>query len=187
MDSLYRGWLLSSPWNKLYRRSLIHSGFDKAFSLGEDFLFNLEYLCGVRRVSLLAAAPYLYEADTGGSLTKKVRPDFYKDCGERLRREETLLHDAFGEDFSLPALREVYLSDVLMMLGRRAAIAQPQERDALLGEMSRLREDALFSAVAKEAALPSRQYSMALRLLMGRRFRSLLLFYQILKKAGKIY
>ena len=41
------------PWNKLFRRRLLGQ-FDTGLSLGEDLLFNLEYLGKCRRITVLS-------------------------------------------------------------------------------------------------------------------------------------
>lgn len=54
---LYENLLLNSPTNKLYRKSKIRKMFDNNYQIGEDLLFNLEYLgqsdisiCGIKEV-----------------------------------------------------------------------------------------------------------------------------------------
>lgn len=50
---LYEQGFLNMPWNKLYKRELA-GRFDPSLSLGEDLLFNLEYLRKCRTVAVLA-------------------------------------------------------------------------------------------------------------------------------------
>ena len=54
---LYDNLLLNSPTNKLYRKSKITELFDNDYQIGEDLLFNLEYLrqpdiyiCGIKEI-----------------------------------------------------------------------------------------------------------------------------------------
>lgn len=68
---LFSNWFINSPWNKLYRRSLIKSGFNTNCSLGEDLLFNLEYLKEVNTFTSINKALYNYISDNEGSLTKR--------------------------------------------------------------------------------------------------------------------
>ena len=58
--------LVNSPCNKLYKRALIESGFPAELSMGEDLLFNLQYLRRCSRVSFLRKPFYLYEKQEGG-------------------------------------------------------------------------------------------------------------------------
>ena len=76
-DELYRGWeqmgeyfnkhfckLYSTvPWGKIYKASLImnhHVRFDSRIRLGEDLVFNLEYLRHCRSIGLSSASHYSY-------------------------------------------------------------------------------------------------------------------------------
>ena len=64
------------PWNKLFRRSLA-GRFDESLSLGEDLLFNLDYL---RRasggVAVVQKPLYHYiQNDTGNTLSSRKRDD----------------------------------------------------------------------------------------------------------------
>lgn len=45
---LYQNWILNSPWNKIYKRNMINELFDENLSLGEDLIFNLNYLKNVK-------------------------------------------------------------------------------------------------------------------------------------------
>jgi glycosyltransferase involved in cell wall biosynthesis len=51
--TLYEKSYLNMPWNKLYRKDWL-GVFDASISLGEDLLFNLEYLAKCSRISVLA-------------------------------------------------------------------------------------------------------------------------------------
>lgn len=60
--------LLGPPWNKIYRRDLLHEGFPEDVSFGEDLMFNLRFLKGAQRVAFVAAAPFFHEKRNGRSL-----------------------------------------------------------------------------------------------------------------------
>lgn len=49
---LYEQGFLNMPWNKLYKKELA-GRFDSSLSLGEDLLFNLEYLRTCRKAAVL--------------------------------------------------------------------------------------------------------------------------------------
>lgn len=50
---LYEKSYLNMPWNKMFRRAWA-GAFDTSLSLGEDLLFNLDYLRKCRRIAVLA-------------------------------------------------------------------------------------------------------------------------------------
>lgn len=64
------------PWNKLFRRNLA-GHFDESLSLGEDLLFNLDYLRKASGgVSVVQKSLYHYiQNDTGNTLSSQKRDD----------------------------------------------------------------------------------------------------------------
>lgn len=73
---LYENNLLNAPFSKLYRRSVIGTQrFDEMTRLGEDFLFNLEYLSKCRYISTIPSAGYVYNILNENSATKNFRQD----------------------------------------------------------------------------------------------------------------
>lgn len=76
---LYNRWFLNTPWNKLYKRDKIKSGFPLDLSLGEDLIFNLEYLKQCEHVSVVDEAGYQYQIiENSGSLAEQFREDRFE-------------------------------------------------------------------------------------------------------------
>lgn len=73
---LYGQGYLNMPWNKLFRRKLV-GRFDEALSLGEDLLFNLDYLQrALEGVAIVQWPLYHYiQNNTGNTLSSKKRDD----------------------------------------------------------------------------------------------------------------
>lgn len=64
-----RYWLLDYVWNKWYRREIIESfkiRFDETLSLGEDFVFNTQYMQHISSISLLKTRYYQYLTGENG-------------------------------------------------------------------------------------------------------------------------
>lgn len=73
--ALYGQGFLNMPWNKLYKRELAGE-FDESLSLGEDLLFNLDYLRRTDKIALVKAPLCHYLQDESGeSLSSKKRED----------------------------------------------------------------------------------------------------------------
>lgn len=71
---LYKNNLLNVPISKLYKRNLIGTQrFDENIRLGEDFLFNLEYLPKCKYISIVSLPGYVYNVLNENSATKKFR------------------------------------------------------------------------------------------------------------------
>ncbi len=90
---LYGQGYLNMPWNKLFRRELV-GRFDESLSLGEDLLFNLDYL---RRaaggIAVVQMPLYHYiQNDTGNTLSSRKRDDKL-DLGKRIWREAAIFYE----------------------------------------------------------------------------------------------
>lgn len=105
---IFERYLLNSPCNKLYQREKIQSGFPEDLSMGEDLLFNLNYLHQCKRVAFVKEALYVYECLNTG-LVQKKRADAIE-IAERLY----LGSMAFKEEVHLGALAERHISSIFL-------------------------------------------------------------------------
>lgn len=67
---------INRPWGKLYKTSIIKKNnikFDENVSLGEDLLFNLNYLKNISEIIMLDEGLYYYSIGNDNSLGKKYR------------------------------------------------------------------------------------------------------------------
>lgn len=70
---LYQEGFLNMPWNKLFQKSLAES-FDTSLSLGEDLLFNMDYLEKCKKVAVIPDALIHYiQEEKGNTLSSKKR------------------------------------------------------------------------------------------------------------------
>lgn len=82
---LYRSNLLNIPWNKLFFRDKIKEGFDETISLGEDLLFNINYMKQIEKIVITDAVPYHYIIEST-SLSRRFRKE-YMDVTCRIQKE----------------------------------------------------------------------------------------------------
>lgn len=80
MQRLYKDGFLNMPWNKLFRREQImgkeNFGFPVDLSLGEDLVFNQNYIAGAERISVMQICVCEYvQDDRGTTLSSKKRDD----------------------------------------------------------------------------------------------------------------
>ena len=79
--TLHDKWLDAGPVCKLYKRSVIEENqirFPEALSLGEDLLFNYEYLdCTSGSIVIINKCLYNYVKQSGDSLTKTYHEDLF--------------------------------------------------------------------------------------------------------------
>lgn len=72
---LYQTGFLNMPWNKLFKKELA-GRFDTALSLGEDLLFNVDYLEKCKSVAVISDALVHYiQEEKGNTLSSKKRDD----------------------------------------------------------------------------------------------------------------
>lgn len=71
-DLLIQGGGLNSPWNKLFKHSLINNIFNTKKSMGEDLEFCCDYLKQIKTCKTVPLELYLYNTDSEDSLTKKM-------------------------------------------------------------------------------------------------------------------
>lgn len=73
LQSILRGGLLYSPWNKIYKMSIIKKNnlrFASEMRFGEDLVFNLGYFEYVKSICYLQKALYIYaRSESGASFT----------------------------------------------------------------------------------------------------------------------
>ena len=72
--------LIGSPCNKIFMKDLMINNqikFQEGRSFAEDFMFNLDYLYHVSKVTVINKALYSYRAETVNSLSKNVKSTEY--------------------------------------------------------------------------------------------------------------
>lgn len=78
-DEMYENNFFNAPFSKIYRKELIgNQRFDTSVLLGEDFLFNLEYLSKCKIIIISETTGYYYNCMNVGAATKKFRENDIK-------------------------------------------------------------------------------------------------------------
>ena len=76
MKELYIGGFLNMPWNKLFRKEKMTAQFPTDRTLGEDLLFNMQYILGAEKISVIRDCVCEYiQDDRGTTLSTKKRDD----------------------------------------------------------------------------------------------------------------
>ena len=85
------------PVNKLYKRELIKTGFQKDLPLGEDRVFNINYVKNVKnQIKLADSCGYIYEFNQSSACHKK-RKDTYEILRVSVEELRQLLLQKFGK------------------------------------------------------------------------------------------
>lgn len=72
--------LVSAACCKCYKREIIvneHVSFQEDVSIGEDCLFNIDYICKCKNISTVSYVGYLYKKRNCDSLTNRVHPEIF--------------------------------------------------------------------------------------------------------------
>lgn len=72
---------LFTPWNKIYLREIIITNeilFNADYRVGEDAIFNLEYLNKINSIQVINECLYYYDTTNEMSAMKKIKADWYK-------------------------------------------------------------------------------------------------------------
>lgn len=110
---LYKKSDLNMPWNKLYRKALA-GVFDTSLSLGEDLLFNLEYLSKCRRVAVLGEPLCWYVQDMGKTTLSSEKRQNRMELVERICREtENFYEKTWGTPCEDGSIFLRYMNEVM--------------------------------------------------------------------------
>ena len=89
--TLYENQFFNPPWNKLFRKELIKNNYNEKYSLGEDVLFNLQYLLNTSSIVFISDILYKYSTGSGDGLTTK----YNRNNLECILEKYVLLIDSF--------------------------------------------------------------------------------------------
>lgn len=92
--NIFERFLLNAVWNKLYKKNKIKNFFVQNLSMGEDLIFNLEYMKQISTISFIDKPLYQYYVYEN-SLTRKFRED-YIDIAEKLYLESKKFCDKYN-------------------------------------------------------------------------------------------
>lgn len=97
ITQLYAGAFLNAPWNKMYKRNLISHYFDSSLAMGEDLVFNLQYLKNIKKLKVTSKVLYYYIVRANSAVTT-YKPNRMDNV---IRVNQYLLHfyeEMFGEN-----------------------------------------------------------------------------------------
>lgn len=110
---LYEKSYLNMPWNKLFKRELL-GVFDTSVSLGEDLLFNLDYLRKCARVTVLAEPLCCYIQEEGSStLSSKKRGNRMELARLVCEKTERFYEETWGRPDGEDRIFARYMAEIL--------------------------------------------------------------------------
>lgn len=110
---LYEKSYLNMPWNKLYRRSMM-GRFDENLSLGEDLLFNLDYLQKCKTVGVLSEPLcYYIQEESRVTLSSQKRQNRLELGKLVCRQTEQFYQDTWGKTETDGRILSRYVNEIL--------------------------------------------------------------------------
>lgn len=122
-ESLYSEGFYNSPCNKIFRLSKMTCRFNPAISLGEDLLFNLEYLKSCGSIRILPDVLYRYRIGHNTALTKRFRTNAL----EIHKRLKNAVDQAF--DMAEPVQKVTACTFIMHMIGSMQLLSYSDELD----------------------------------------------------------
>lgn len=107
---LYQEQFLNMPWNKLFKKEYITETFKKDLSLGEDLIFNLNYMKNITSFTIMGDMLYHYIQDNRGTtLSTRRREDRIETALLLYEQVGTFFWEEFatGECFGIPESKVV--------------------------------------------------------------------------------
>lgn len=101
-------------WNKMYRRKVIEENrllFDEKVSLGEDFIFNIQYWLKCKSVAVIGCHFYHYNKSNDVTLSQLWNKKI-EDCQRELENRKHI-YRYYTEAFKVFDLYQVYKEDIL--------------------------------------------------------------------------
>lgn len=155
---LYGQGFLNMPWNKLFRRKLA-GRFDEGLSLGEDLLFNLDYLRRVSGNVAIVQKPlhHYIQNDTGITLSSKKR-DNKLELAKRIWQETSRFYlELAGHEDESGIINARLLQEVLDDVESLPFDHNRSRKEKLMCIEAYCKDSALQSA-GKNAALSALDY-----------------------------
>lgn len=111
IEGMLEAQIFNYVWNKIYLLEIIRENqilFDEKLSMGEDFLFNLDYIKKIRNMKIIPNILYIYEADES-FLTNKIREnDFENRKNNIIALEEYYKENGISIDLSFQYIKILY-------------------------------------------------------------------------------
>lgn len=180
---MYLSGYINPPWSKCYKRALITEKFEEGLSIGEDLLFNLNYLKECRIIGLDPREIYGYQEAIPNSLSsnnkEKIVPLQYV-YGESMK----ICNDLFISDRVNTCLTAKYIVDQLTEIEKKIRYNKDYHYKSL-------KNDLLFTQIDKlccgrDVEISDVKWKRATRMLAAKKYYALYVYLVLYKMFGRI-
>lgn len=115
-EKLYKNTQFNPPFCKLYKKHLITTLFKEDLDLGEDIIFNFEYLKNCQTISYIDEALYYYRIGNNSSLSNKFDEERIKKVYTVYKETEMLCTEIFGDNLNIDLLKSNFLREACICI-----------------------------------------------------------------------
>lgn len=134
LETVKEHYLFNELWNKLYRSSIIKEQnirFNEEFELGEDFIFNLDYLKWVEKASYLNEPLYIY-ADGQEGLKLRYRANKFEiEYALTKYLEQFYKEKNYPMEYIYNRLARVYYNGILNIYQENSPLTKKEKEEQL--------------------------------------------------------
>jgi glycosyltransferase involved in cell wall biosynthesis len=140
-SELFKKTLINSPCNKLYQSNVIRENklmFPLDINIGEDLLFNIDYLRNCKKVFLLKSPLYhYYKLENFSSLTKLYKRNYFENRKAIFKRLNNFIEE-YAKDISLyndlidMVFSKYVLSSITNLFHKDAGLNRKKRKEQLI-------------------------------------------------------
>lgn len=156
---LYLKNYLNSPWNKMYKASLIEKEkilFEPKLDLGEDLIFNLEVIKKCDKFSFIYSCPYNYVEYNHETLSAKYRENLYEIIKSLFKQVIELYTDVDNYAAEINKMQQAYtrtlLTNVVLHIADHICL---RDYDIYLKKAKKVRQDEILTQTINNIELYS--------------------------------
>lgn len=134
LETVKEHYLFNELWNKLYVSSIVKEhaiAFNEEFELGEDFIFNLDYLKWVEKASYLNEPLYLYTDGQEGLKLRYRANKFEIEYALTKYLEEFYKEKNYPNDYIYNRLARVYYNGILNIYQINSPLTKKEKEEQL--------------------------------------------------------
>lgn len=180
---MYLSGYINPPWSKCYKKSIITEKFEEGLSIGEDLLFNLNYLKKCRIIGLDPREVYGYQEAVQNSLSsnnkEKIIP-LQHVYGESLK----ICNDLFASNRVNTCITAKYIIDQLSEIEKKIRHNKHYRYSNLKNDISFTHIDKL--CCRREVEISDSKWKRAAKMIAVKKYYILYIYLLVYRMLGRI-
>ncbi|MBR6697134.1 MAG: glycosyltransferase family 2 protein [Lachnospiraceae bacterium] len=172
-EYLFKEHFINPLWNKLFLREKLTNRFEKSLSLGEDLLFNYQFMKSVDTIATVSNMGYHYVMNDENSLTTIYRKDAVKIAVMLAEKTNEFCEETFGNNPAKNVVAQRCVDDVVEHIYKLVADKTLKNKKKILKK--NLNEKYLLETDFEKVALTKNQRLIVA--LVQRKWYGILILY----------